>query len=54
MFTKEGISDFIFTFSMFVVSYSCADDAAHGKEYSIAAEADGVAHDIHVIVHAAT
>lgn len=54
MFAKEGISDFIFAFSMFVVSYSCADDTAHGKEYSIAAETDGVTHDINVVIHTAT
>ena len=43
----------VLAFSVLVVADPRADDAAHREEDSIAADADGVAHDVHVVEHTA-
>lgn len=52
IFGEESVANFTLALAVLIVANSCTDDAAHGKQDSICAEPQSVAHDVHVVVHA--
>lgn len=50
---EESVSNFALSLAVFHMSDSCTHNAAHREENSIAADAQGISHDVHIIVHAA-